>query len=46
VTGQLLYALIGYEATPTPLELFIYVAAILIIITVVAFGGHFRGERD
>jgi len=49
VTGQLLYALIGYEATPTPLQLFIYVAAILIIIAVVAFGGHFRGvsgERD
>jgi high-affinity iron transporter len=28
IAGQLLYALIGYEATPSPLEVFIYIASI------------------
>ncbi len=43
VTGQLLYALVGYEATPTPLQLFIYLAAIALIVGVaVTFGGRRR----
>ena len=32
VTGQLLYALIGYEATPTALQLGAYLAAVLLIV--------------
>jgi high-affinity iron transporter len=32
VTGQLLYALVGYESTPTALQLGIYLAAVLIIL--------------
>jgi high-affinity iron transporter len=31
VTGQLLYALVGYEATPTAVQLVVYVAAILLM---------------
>lgn len=34
VIGQLLYALIGYEATPTPIQVTAYIAAILLIIFV------------
>jgi high-affinity iron transporter len=32
VGGQLLYALVGYEATPTPLQLFMYCASLLLIL--------------
>ncbi|WP_226648279.1 FTR1 family protein [Microbulbifer variabilis] len=31
ITGQLLYALIGYEATPSPLEVFIYLVSMLLM---------------
>ena len=44
VSGQLLYALVGYEATPTPLQLSIYVAAIVLLVGVsVLAGGRRRG---
>ena len=46
VTGQLLYALIGYEATPAPLQLFIYAAAILLLIFMVAIFGRLRGNTE
>jgi high-affinity iron transporter len=46
VTGQLLYALIGYEATPAPLQLFIYAAAILLLIFIVAIFGRSRGNAE
>jgi high-affinity iron transporter len=46
VTGQLLYALIGYEATPAPLQLFIYAAAILLLIFIVAIFGRSRGSAE
>jgi high-affinity iron transporter len=39
VTGQILYALVGYEATPTPLQLGIYAAAIALLIGVAAAVG-------
>ena len=44
VTGQLLYALIGYEATPAPLQLFIYAAAILLMIFIASIFGRSRGS--
>ncbi|MFP5414253.1 MAG: hypothetical protein ACLGG1_04445 [Gammaproteobacteria bacterium] len=42
--GQLLYALIGYEATPSPLVVGIYLASILIALTV-ALGGRCQGAK-
>jgi len=32
ITGQLLYALIGYEATPTPIQVTAYLTAVILII--------------
>jgi len=46
VTGQLLYALIGYEATPAPLQLFIYAVAILLIIFIAGIFGRSRGSAE
>jgi high-affinity iron transporter len=44
VTGQLLYALIGYEATPTALQVAIHFASIMFIILVaVLFGKNKAG---
>ncbi len=37
ITGQLLYALIGYEATPTPIQVTAYISAIVIIVCVSFF---------
>ena len=34
VLGQLLYALVGYEATPTPLEVVIYLASLTFMVAV------------
>ena len=34
ITGQLLYALIGYEATPTPIQVTAYLFAVFIIVFV------------
>ena len=46
VSGQLLYALVGYEATPTPLQLSIYVAALVLLVGVSALaGGRRRGAN-
>jgi high-affinity iron transporter len=42
VTGQLLYALIAYEATPTALQVAIHIAAILLIVAVAAIAGRYR----
>ncbi len=39
VTGQLLYALIGYEATPTALQVVIHFASIMFIFLVAALFG-------
>jgi high-affinity iron transporter len=36
ITGQLLYALIGYEATPSPLQVIIYIASIILLIALAA----------
>jgi high-affinity iron transporter len=46
VTGQLLYALVGYEATPTPLQLGIYVAAIALLVGIVVLVGRRRSGAD
>jgi high-affinity iron transporter len=32
VTGQMLYAMVGYEATPTPLQLYIYAGSVLLLV--------------
>ena len=45
VTGQLLYALIAYEATPTALQVVIHITAILLIIAVAAIAGRYRGSN-
>ena len=42
--GQLLYALIGYEATPSPLVVGIYLASMIIALTV-ALGGRRQGAK-
>ncbi len=38
LTGQLLYALIGYEATPTPFQIFGYLTSLLLML---AFSAYF-----
>jgi high-affinity iron transporter len=40
VTGQLLYALVGYEATPTLLQIVFYVAAIGVLVSAVVLLGR------
>ena len=41
VTGQLLYALVSYEATPTPLQIFIHISAIILVVGIaLTFGGR------
>jgi len=42
VAGQLLYALIGYEATPTALQLASYLAALAVIIGAVILAARWR----
>lgn len=37
LTGQLLYALIGYEATPTPIQIISYLISLLLIIVLSSF---------
>lgn len=37
LTGQLLYALIGYEATPTPIQVISYLASLFLIIATSSF---------
>ena len=44
VTGQLLYALIGYEATPTGLQASFYFGGLLLFLVVVVFSAR-QGER-
>lgn len=43
--GQLLYALIGYEATPSPLQVGLYLGCIAIA-AAVALGARFRSHRE
>ncbi len=45
VTGQLLYALIGYEATPTPLQAGIWFCALLLPAILIAVMGRFGGRQ-
>jgi len=42
VAGQLLYALVGYEATPTALQLAVYLAAVLAILGAAALAACWR----
>lgn len=42
VTGQLLYALVGYEATPTALQLLVYLAAVIVILGAAALAMRWR----
>lgn len=39
VPGQLLYALVGYEATPSPLEVFIYIGSMLLMAVLLLLTG-------
>ena len=43
VTGQLFYALVGYEATPTPLQVFIHIMAIALLVGIVVIVNRQRG---
>jgi len=45
VIGQLLYALVGYEATPTPIQVVSYVSALSLIIIVIALS-HWYTSRS
>lgn len=40
VTGQLLYAVIGYEATPTVIQVSVYLSALMIILLFSAYSWH------
>ncbi|MBL1320888.1 MAG: FTR1 family protein [Methylophaga sp.] len=43
LTGQLLYALIGYEATPAPIQVYMYICSLFIMITLtVRTLNHFK----
>jgi high-affinity iron transporter len=44
VTGQLLYALIGYETTPTPLQLSVYIGAIVLLGVIAVLLGDYRRQ--
>jgi high-affinity iron transporter len=44
VTGQLLYALVGYEATPTLVQIVIHVSAVLLMIGIVFTLGRSRDK--
>ena len=39
ITGQMLYAMVGYESTPTPLQLYIYVGSVLLLVGVALIVG-------
>jgi high-affinity iron transporter len=43
VTGQLFYALVGYEATPSPLQVFIHIMAIALLVGIVVIVNRQRG---
>ncbi|WP_226642269.1 FTR1 family protein [Microbulbifer variabilis] len=45
IAGQLFYAISGYEATPTPLEVVVYVGSIVIMLGIIA-GVYYRISRD
>jgi high-affinity iron transporter len=40
IFGQVLYALVGYEATPTPLQLFIHIASFILIVAIALVAGR------
>jgi high-affinity iron transporter len=46
VTGQLLYALLGYEATPTALQIVVYCVAVALLVSVAAVLGSIAATRD
>ncbi|HHJ35555.1 MAG TPA: iron permease [Gammaproteobacteria bacterium] len=45
ITGRLLYTLIGYEATPTPIEIQCYIAAIVCILVATIFA-RYSASKD
>jgi len=45
VTGQLLYALIGYEATPTPIQVAAYLFSIILMLSLSALS-YYSSARD
>jgi high-affinity iron transporter len=46
VSGQLLYALVGYEATPTPLQIFAYLGSLVLLVGVAMLaGGRRSGDK-
>lgn len=50
ITGQLLYALVGYEATPSPLEVLIYVTSMVLMVVLLILAWlvcrKIRGSQD
>ncbi|WP_444910639.1 FTR1 family protein [Microbulbifer sp. TRSA005] len=45
IPGQLLFAIAGYEATPTPLEVMVYAGSIFLMLCVLG-GVYYRCSRD
>ena len=45
LTGQLLYALVGYEATPSALEVLAYAGSLLIIFLAALIGWRLTPEQ-
>ncbi|MBQ0720990.1 MAG: FTR1 family iron permease [Gammaproteobacteria bacterium] len=46
ITGQLLYALIGYEATPSPLQVGIYTGSVFISLLIALVAYHFYSSAS
>jgi high-affinity iron transporter len=44
--GQLLYALLGYEATPTPIQIFCYIASLILMIFMTFKTLHYINLED
>lgn len=44
ITGQLLYALVGYEATPSAIQITSYLAGVLLVCIVAMNARHFRNR--
>jgi len=46
IVGQLLYALIGYEATPSPLQVLFYFAVIIICVVSIMISNNFYAKTE
>jgi high-affinity iron transporter len=44
VTGQLLYVLVGYEATPTAIQVAFYFGGLIVLLTIAVLTAVFRSR--